>query len=82
MLFRLRKMDCRRILLSIEKILSIQEALLQDVQYQQVTAEHTVLNARFLETVNALEKQQQDAIFDYLGLILQMHLKMLEYTCQ
>lgn len=65
-----------------DKILSIQEALLQDVQYQQVAAEHTVLNARFLETVNALEKQQQDAIFDYLGLILEMHNKMLELACQ
>ena len=65
-----------------DKILSIQEAILQDAQYQQLAAEHTALNARFLEIVNALDKQQQDAIFDYLGLILQMHIKMLEYACQ
>ena len=63
------------------RIMDIQESLMDDPSYQELLAEHAVLNARFLETVNGLEKHRQDAIFDYLGVFLEMHNRMLELAC-
>ena len=62
-----------------QKILEVQEALRSDPAYQALVAEHEVRNARFLKTVNALEEPQRDAIFDYLGLIVEMHTRQLEW---
>ena len=65
----------------VNKLLELQESLRFDPDYQALQEEHTARNARFLETVNALDRQQQDAIFDYLGVLLEMHNKMLERVC-
>ena len=64
------------------KILDIQEALRSDPAYQALIAEHEVRNTRFLETVNALEKSQRAAIYDYLGLIVEIHTRQLEWACK
>ena len=64
------------------KLLTVQEALLDDPGYQALLREHEILNARFLETVKALEESQRSAIFDYLGLLTEMHTRQLEQACK
>ena len=65
----------------VHKLLEMEESIRLDSDYQALLAEHTVRNARFLEIVNALDRQQQDVIFDYLGVILEIHNRMLEFAC-
>ncbi len=64
------------------KILDIQEALRSDPAYQALVAEHEIRNARFLKTVEALTESQRSDIFDYLGLIVEMHTRQLEWACK
>ena len=66
----------------VDKMLQIEEALREDPGYQHLMAEHEVLNPRFLAAVEKLEKEQQDAIYDYLGLLIQMHTEMLLKACE
>ena len=65
-----------------QKILDMHEALREDGAYQALLAEHEARNARFLETVNALEESQRAAIFDYLGLLIEMHTRQLNQACK
>lgn len=64
------------------KLLTVQEALLDNPEYRALLEEHEILNTRFLETVEALEESQRSAIFDYLGLLVEMHTKQLEQACK
>ena len=66
----------------VDKMLRIEEALRQDAGYQHLMAEHEVLNPRFLAAVEELGQEQQDAIYDYLGLLIQMHTEMLLKACE
>ena len=66
----------------VDKMLQIEEALRQDAGYQHLMAEHEVLNPRFLAAVEELGQEQQDAIYDYLGLLIQMHTEMLLKACE
>lgn len=52
---------------AVDKLLEIEEFMRTDESYRQLTAEHEILNARFLEMLDDLEKEQQDLILDYLG---------------
>ena len=63
-------------------MLQIEEALREDPGYQHLMAEHEVLNPRFLAAVEELGQEQQDAIYDYLGLLIQMHTEMLLKACE
>ena len=66
----------------VDKMLQIEEALREDPGYQHLMAEHEVLNPRFLAAVEELGQEQQDAIYDYLGLLIQMHTEMLLKACE
>ena len=61
-----------------KKILQLQEAAMEDETYRQLMDEHGVRNERFLQVVQSLSEEQQTAIFDYLGVLIEMHLRMLE----
>lgn len=67
---------------AVDKLLEIEEALRMDAGYQHLVAEHGALNARFLAVLEELEKEQQDVICDYLGLLIQMHTEMLLKACE
>ena len=60
------------------KLLQLQEAAMEDETYRQLMDEHGARNERFLEVVQSLSEEQQTAINDYLGVLIEMHLRMLE----
>ena len=51
---------------------------MEDETYRQLMDEHGARNERFLEVVQSLSEEQQTAIYDYLGVLIEMHLRMLE----
>ena len=66
---------------AVDKLLRIEEGLREDPVYQNLLAEHDRLNSRFLAAVEDLEQEQQDAIYDYIGLLIQLHTEMLLKAC-
>ena len=62
------------------KILEIQERFREDPDYQSLLVEHEVLNARFLKMAETLMQEQKEAVFDYIGLLIEIHLCVLEYA--
>ncbi len=65
-----------------KKIFEIQQACTQDKVYQGLLQEYASANDRLLECLDTLPPAQQDAVFDHLGLVAQMHLRMLEIACE
>ena len=65
-----------------QKILAIREAALDDEIYRELMQEHTVRNAQFLATMETLSCEQQEVVYDYLGVLVQMHYRMLELECE
>jgi len=61
-----------------QKILDIQESMRNHEDFPSLQEEHNILNARFLKTVETLTQTQKDAIFDYIGLLIEIHLRTLE----
>ena len=64
----------------VNRLFDIQDAMQQDPDCRSLYAEHAFLNARFLETVESLTAEQKDAVFDYIGLLVEMHLRTLMYA--
>ena len=62
------------------RILDLQESMKQDFVYQTLLEEHDTLNHRFLAITAELTKQQQSTIYDYVGCLIELHLKTLEYA--
>ena len=67
---------------AVDKMLQLEEALRLDGRYQQLMAEHEILNTRFLRAAETMTEAQQDAVYDYLGLLIQMHTEMLLKACE
>ena len=67
---------------AVDKMLQLEEMLRLDGRYQQLMAEHEILNARFLRAAETMTEAQQDAVYDYLGLLIQMHTEMLLKACE
>ena len=67
---------------TVDKLLEIEEFLRADERYQHLMEEHRVLNARFLAMLEELEEKQKDLIYDYLGVLIQMHTEMLLKACE
>ena len=64
----------------VNRLFDIQDAMRQDPDCRSLYEEHAFLNARFLETVESLTAEQKDAVFDYIGLLVEMHLRTLMYA--
>ena len=60
------------------RLLSIQERAMVDETYMELMREHEERNGRFLATMESLSEEQRAAIYDYLGVLVQMHHRMLE----
>ena len=67
---------------AVDKLLEIEEFMRTDESYQLLMKEHEVLNARFLSLLEELEEAQQDILYDYLGVLIQMHTEMLLKACE
>ncbi len=63
------------------KIMQIQENVWKEPEFQTLASEHDTLNQRFLKVVGMLAPEQQAAVFDYVGLLIEMRNKVLEYVC-
>ena len=61
-----------------EKLLQIQDKLLTDIQYQALYKEYKALDTAFKQLVFQMDDDTQSVIWDYLGICVQMHLKMVE----
>lgn len=64
----------------MHKILDIQDTFRKDPEYQHLVEENQMRNARFLEIEKTLTQKQRDAVFDYIGLLIEIHLRTLEYA--
>ena len=64
-----------------QRIVAVQEAAGQDEQYRTLLEEYRTLDRQFLEILPTLTKAQCDTVTDYIGLIAQMHRRMLEIAC-
>lgn len=62
------------------KILDIQEAMGKQKDFQPLIAEYQMLSAKFQEAAKTFTKEQWDAVFDYLGVLNEIHLRTLEYA--
>jgi len=67
---------------AVDKLMEIEEALRVDEGYRHLMAEYEAISPRFLAVLEQLEKEQQDAVFDYLALLIQMHTEMLLKACE
>jgi hypothetical protein len=67
---------------AVDKMLEIEEFMRTDENYQHLMAEYETLNTRFLSLLEELEEVQQDIIYDYLGVLIQMHMEMLLKACE
>ena len=61
-----------------DKILDAQEMLSAKPEYQNLIKEYELRNERFLEQVKTMNPEQQSAVWDYCGMLIEMHLHMLE----
>ena len=65
-----------------DKIYLLQDQIRNDSAYQQVLAEHERLNAELLNQLDTMNESQRNAVLDYCGVLVEMHLKILEYSIQ
>ena len=61
-----------------EKILTAQEKLYCDSEYQTLMEEYASLQERFLEQVETMNPEQREAVWDYCGMLIEMHLHTLD----
>ena len=61
-----------------DKILDAQEMLSAKPEYQNLIKEYELRNERFLEQVKTMNPEQQAAVWDYCGMLIEMHLHTLE----
>ncbi len=65
---------------ALNKLLTAQEALMTDRRYLKLYQEYQSRSSAFL---SFMEKQENpDAVWDYLGVCVEMHLHLLELICK
>ena len=67
---------------AVDRMLQLEELLREDAEYQHLMAEYAQISPRFLAMLETLEREQQDILCDYLGLLIQMHTEMLLKACE
>lgn len=63
------------------KIIAVQEQLSRDPEYLALLAEYHALNERMLRLFETLPEAETGLIMDYIGLLEEMHRKMLISSC-
>ena len=61
-----------------EKILAAQEELHNSPEHKSLMEEYERLNNRFLQQVQTMTPEQQTAVWDYCGMLIEMHLRTLK----
>lgn len=61
-----------------KKILNLQETALSDPEFGNLHQEYAIRNATLLDTLDTMTQIQRNAVLDYIGLGVQMHLQLVE----
>lgn len=61
-----------------KRIMDIQDQALEDEQFCGLLDEYAISCPRFLDMLRTLTQEQQDVFLDFLGVSVQMHLRLLE----
>lgn len=59
-----------------------QDAMKADADYAALFREQELLNARFLQQLSTMTREQQDAVMDDCGLLIELHLRTLKYVLE
>ena len=65
----------------VKRILEVQDAAREDERYMGLLAEYRCLGKRYAEILPTLQKEQREVVVGFLGLVFEMHLRMLEIAC-
>ena len=68
--------------LTPEKLLKIQAIAHKDTAFQRLSQEYDLLDSRLQLALKTMDEQQQNAVTDYIGLLIEMHMKLLEIACR
>ena len=63
----------------VNKIWELQEQMMEDEEYRELLTGREDYNARFLTLLDTLTKEQEAGVLNYLGYLMEIHYKMLEY---
>jgi len=63
----------------VNRIWELQEQMMEDEEYRDLLAGREAYNAQFLALLDTLTKEQEAAVLNYLGYLMEIHYKMLEY---
>lgn len=64
------------------QMIAVQERVMADPEYQALNEEYRKLSGRFDAFLRNLPEEQRNLVMDYLGIVIQMHSKMLIYACE
>lgn len=62
----------------IDHIWAVQEKLAADPQYAQLLREYRIRNSELLIHLETMTVSQQDAVMDFLGVLIEIQMKILE----
>ena len=65
---------------TMNKILEIQDSIQTNSEYWQLMEEYKICGRQLLAQLETMNEDQRNAVLDYLGLGVEMHLKMLEFA--
>lgn len=68
--------------LTPEKLLKIQAIAHKDPAFQRLSQEYDLLDSGLQLALQTMDEQQQTAVTDYIGLLIEMHMKLLEIACR
>ena len=63
-----------------DRILEIQESFRKDPEYAQLWKEQEDCNHRFLEVLGQLTEEQRTTVENYIGILIEIQLRMLVYA--
>lgn len=66
----------------VERLILAQEKAVADPEYQALNEEYRKLSGRFDAFLLNLPEEQRNLVMDYLGIVIQMHSKMLILACE
>ena len=63
----------------VEKMWALQMEMKKDSVYQSLCTKSEAMNMKFLSALENMTQAQESAVLDYLGYLLEIHFKTIEY---
>ena len=63
-----------------ERYLDLQESIRKDCDYQALVREYEDRSRRLSEKMESMTREQQDAVTDYCGVLIELQWKVLEHA--